>query len=349
MSLTPTHYTTLHLPQNASPTLIRKAYKSLALTCHPDKTIHLPATIRATHAALFRRIQEAYDVLGSPAQKAAYDRELARHGGVVDMERSTFHRAGTPSGRSSRETTSARVRLTSEEEKRAARKRAEEEIAYLRAAQAKRAKREKDAGIPELKLLEKVWREMGSEAEARTDGEEAAYCMLRAEGYSGEIMRREHELSDHHDETPKGEKPPFGMNTTPQTPPASASASGSVPIKGSREAQRHTDINAKAAAVRAEKEKLQKKRDEQARKEAERIARVRAKAGPPVKAHGEAREGKKNAAPTADARNTGRAAFKKKCTNCGGEHNSFLEWRRCTKENGSTAGKEDDESFFQTV
>jgi Ca-activated chloride channel homolog len=67
-------YATLKVPLDASADEIKRAYRQLARQLHPDiKT-------EAGTALLFRQIQEAYEVLGDPAKRAAYDRRLADAG-----------------------------------------------------------------------------------------------------------------------------------------------------------------------------------------------------------------------------------------------------------------------------
>ncbi len=65
------HYATLEVPPSAGQREIRAAYRRLARATHPDG--------HAGDAALeprFKRIARAYEVLGDPARRAAYDRHL---------------------------------------------------------------------------------------------------------------------------------------------------------------------------------------------------------------------------------------------------------------------------------
>ena len=62
------HYATLGLGREASDEEIRKAFRRLALQHHPDKN---PGDAQA--AARFRRIAEAYRVLGDQAKRVRYD------------------------------------------------------------------------------------------------------------------------------------------------------------------------------------------------------------------------------------------------------------------------------------
>lgn len=58
------HYTTLQLAPDCSQKDIKKAYRQLARTLHPDK---------GGDPESFKRLQEAYDVLKDPEQRARYD------------------------------------------------------------------------------------------------------------------------------------------------------------------------------------------------------------------------------------------------------------------------------------
>ncbi|KAJ3181476.1 DnaJ sub C member 24 [Geranomyces variabilis] len=78
---TPTHYEALQVQPSASQDHIRKQYQRLVLQHHPDK-----APQKAAHASVskatdtserFRSVVAAYEVLGDPELRAAYDEELA--------------------------------------------------------------------------------------------------------------------------------------------------------------------------------------------------------------------------------------------------------------------------------
>lgn len=58
------HYATLGVPRTASPDEIKRAFRKLASQHHPDK---------GGDTAKFQQIQAAYETLGDPNKKAAYD------------------------------------------------------------------------------------------------------------------------------------------------------------------------------------------------------------------------------------------------------------------------------------
>jgi Ca-activated chloride channel family protein len=82
------YYAILGLTNTATPQEIKKAYRRLARRYHPD------SGTEEEDAAHFREIQEAYDVLGDPEQRAAYDRWREKEG--LDQQPALILRA-TPS------------------------------------------------------------------------------------------------------------------------------------------------------------------------------------------------------------------------------------------------------------
>jgi hypothetical protein len=67
-----THYQVLGVPSTASEREIKIAYRKAARISHPD---------HGGDPALFRKVTEAYEVLGNPAQRLRYDRSYAAPAG----------------------------------------------------------------------------------------------------------------------------------------------------------------------------------------------------------------------------------------------------------------------------
>jgi len=67
----PDYYALLGVPVGASPAEIKRAYRRLVRQHHPD----LNAQIEDTQ---IRRLNEAYEILGNPQKRAAYDRQRGR-------------------------------------------------------------------------------------------------------------------------------------------------------------------------------------------------------------------------------------------------------------------------------
>ncbi|RMZ73277.1 type I HSP40 co-chaperone YDJ1 [Pyrenophora seminiperda CCB06] len=226
----PTYYMTLGLAQDAPPEVIRAAYKALALIYHPDKTLELSAAERATRAAVFRNVQEAYDVLKSQNVKAAYDAELERRNGGVDDELSTFHYPGSFTSR--RGTV---VRLTTPEEKTAMLTRTRLQLEHLRMQHEKRQEDEASMNIAELNRLERIWRELADENV--DDPAMKAYCHIRAYEYQEKIQAREQEHEEWLENLSRPKSPsatraestrPTKKNHGPSSPDASAKSAAAA-------------------------------------------------------------------------------------------------------------------------
>ncbi|XP_046847954.1 dnaJ homolog subfamily C member 17-like isoform X2 [Xenia sp. Carnegie-2017] len=66
-----TYYELLEIERNATEKQITKAYRKKALKCHPDKNPDNPNA-----AELFHKLSKAFEVIGNPKAKAAYDATL---------------------------------------------------------------------------------------------------------------------------------------------------------------------------------------------------------------------------------------------------------------------------------
>jgi curved DNA-binding protein CbpA len=64
------YYAILGVDKDASMLTIKRAYKSQALTCHPDK---VSPSERGRAEEKFKLLTEAYQVLGDPSRKSEYD------------------------------------------------------------------------------------------------------------------------------------------------------------------------------------------------------------------------------------------------------------------------------------
>mmetsp|Transcript_22986 Transcript_22986/g.38476 ORF Transcript_22986/g.38476 Transcript_22986/m.38476 type:complete len:543 (-) Transcript_22986:1096-2724(-) len=60
-------------PNLATPELIKKQFKRLSLSLHPDKLAQKGVEITAEHKQKFLKVKEAYDVLSDPKRKKLYD------------------------------------------------------------------------------------------------------------------------------------------------------------------------------------------------------------------------------------------------------------------------------------
>src|SRR4051812_11790855 len=63
------YYETLGVEKGANPEAIKKAFRKLAMDCHPDRN---PGDKSAEQK--FKELNEAYDVLKDEQKRAAYDR-----------------------------------------------------------------------------------------------------------------------------------------------------------------------------------------------------------------------------------------------------------------------------------
>src|SRR5690242_8604516 len=84
----PDHYEALGVPRTADGEAIRAAYRTLAKQLQPD----LAESGSDESGVAFQRLQEAYDVLRDPEQRARYDRELARQAAMADAARGPAQR-----------------------------------------------------------------------------------------------------------------------------------------------------------------------------------------------------------------------------------------------------------------
>lgn len=79
------HYSTLGVSDNASEDEIKKSFRKLAMQYHPDKN---PGNTEAEER--FKKINDAYSVLGDKNKKAEYD-HMRQHGGGRQWDNNGFH------------------------------------------------------------------------------------------------------------------------------------------------------------------------------------------------------------------------------------------------------------------
>ncbi len=73
------YYTILGVEPDASPKLVKLAYRRLAREIHPDRMGHLSAAEQAGFSARMAEINEAYAVLSNPKQKREFDQQWRAH------------------------------------------------------------------------------------------------------------------------------------------------------------------------------------------------------------------------------------------------------------------------------
>ncbi|KAF2271309.1 DnaJ-domain-containing protein [Westerdykella ornata] len=184
-----THYEALGLDPTALMPVIKSAYKALALIYHPDNSHGLEPAQRAEHAAKFRAIQEAYDVLTNPALRAAYDRELQRDGNKVNLDCSTFHHAQR--SRAFKQNGRPSVFITTPAAKEALRTRIELQLAQIKKDRLKRDYEDASMDLAGIQITLSLWRDM---AEERADDPIAySYCLTQIQEYEHKLKVREAE------------------------------------------------------------------------------------------------------------------------------------------------------------
>ncbi|MCB1038769.1 MAG: DnaJ domain-containing protein [Acidimicrobiales bacterium] len=72
------HYEALGVSEDADPAAIRRAYLAAARRHHPDFHAGADGATRARHASRMQVLNQAWEVLGDPARRSAYDRDRRR-------------------------------------------------------------------------------------------------------------------------------------------------------------------------------------------------------------------------------------------------------------------------------
>lgn len=79
-----THYDVLRVEPAADTAQLRKAYVALARKYHPDFYAAESAEVQAHAESTMRAINQAWEVLGSPRERAKYDKEMRGKGRLQD-------------------------------------------------------------------------------------------------------------------------------------------------------------------------------------------------------------------------------------------------------------------------
>jgi hypothetical protein len=135
MTTSSTHYELLGVPAECSRSEIRAAYLRMARRVHSD---------HGGSDALFRLVQEAYEVLHDPVRRAAYDRTLRSTGRDTGEQREREDRERRAREQRDREDRERRAREQREREE--SQERAREQLAWERHVRAERASARRRAG-----------------------------------------------------------------------------------------------------------------------------------------------------------------------------------------------------------
>ncbi|ORX96155.1 hypothetical protein BCR34DRAFT_549413 [Clohesyomyces aquaticus] len=386
---TQTYYRTLALSPDAPTEVIRAAYKALALRYHPDKTIHHSAEERAKSAAIFRQVQEAWDVLGNVDLKAHYDLQLEEEEEEEEEEPDFQPSSSVSSTTKSRTYTNSSL-LTTPADKATIRAKLRQQMTKLAEDRTKRDQEDSAMPLDRLKYTLKIWKEMYDENQ--DSALDRAYCQIKIFEYEKKVQIREQEKEDwlRDISSAKGRSkqpapafdarkraPPSSPTTPtkpqhqshPSTPTRTHTPSAFALRRGKQENERAAQdasraalraeenarvdaakealLNSKVASVRSEKEKLRLKVEEAAMKEAERIARVRAKVAPKPKADATEKKEGAGRVDTPTSGREGQGQRRRECRLCRGAHASVAEWKKCSMR--ATAEEVEEDAFLNDV
>jgi curved DNA-binding protein CbpA len=192
-----THYATLGLLSTTAPEVIRAAYQAHALIFHLDKTMHLAAEERASHSVAFSKVQAAYDVLGNPSLKAAYDAKLSCQENKDNAQHSRlsprFFSCADPEAVSKHHRRST-VKPTTPGKKVAMRAKARQSFESLRRRRSERDIENGDADIAGLKDMAQAWRHLADDN--RNDPVMHAHCAIRIHEYERKMADREQQYEE---------------------------------------------------------------------------------------------------------------------------------------------------------
>ncbi|KAH9876252.1 hypothetical protein J1614_004131 [Plenodomus biglobosus] len=97
MSSTTNHYQVLGVDISADATAIKKAYRRIALTNHPDKTSGLSAVEIEARTKVFKLANTAHEVLTDPTRRARYDLTLPHSARAASASAGQAQRPPQPS------------------------------------------------------------------------------------------------------------------------------------------------------------------------------------------------------------------------------------------------------------
>ncbi|KAL5116420.1 hypothetical protein ACEQ8H_005656 [Pleosporales sp. CAS-2024a] len=75
----PDHFKALGVDKTADAAAVKKAYRLLALHCHPDKVTSTDPAVKQEKADQFHKIQQAYEVLVDDNERAKYEANITLH------------------------------------------------------------------------------------------------------------------------------------------------------------------------------------------------------------------------------------------------------------------------------
>ncbi|KAF2008775.1 hypothetical protein BU24DRAFT_456037 [Aaosphaeria arxii CBS 175.79] len=183
------YYTILGLDPSATLPAIRAVYNVLVLEHHPDRTANLTEDERTTHASIFHSVQEAYNVLGNPALKETYDKELQNFASA-NVGLSTSHCARSTRSDHARPfpANSTAAHPPTEGEKTTMKSRVEAQMTIFRLERARRDEVDKLRSVAHLKHVLELW--MDQMAVDNLPPHERAYCQIKIHEYEQKIAER---------------------------------------------------------------------------------------------------------------------------------------------------------------